>query len=296
MSENIKSQKRRRWWIAGLLSYLVPGLGQFYNGNTIRGLFLFCIYSLWGSIIFNVALIIMKADFPGISFVGLIILLLITLCFLVYIIIDAIRQAKKTTGEHPFKNYDRWYFYVLVILITSGISFSTKIVLNENIIKAYKIPTSSMAPTLLHGDYLMSNRLFYCANNVNRGDIIIFESPENERLEFIKRVIGLPGDTLEIKNHRVFINGVPLEDDYLPDEKSENLETEKNTHANFGPVYIPLESYFVLGDNRENSLDSRTFGPISRTAIKGKPSLIYFSWSSDFPFIRFSRIGKRINS
>ncbi|MBN2092304.1 signal peptidase I [candidate division KSB1 bacterium] len=296
MSENIKNQNKKKWWIAGLLSYLVPGLGQFYNGDAIRGLFLFCIYSLWGSIIFNIALIIMKADFPGISFVGLIILLFITLCFLVCIIIDAIRQAKKTTGEHPFKAYHRWYFYVLVILITSGISFSTKIVLNENIIKAYKIPTGSMMPTLLPGDYLLSNRSFYCANNVNRGDVIIFQSPEEERWEWIKRVVGLPGDTLEIKNYTTFINGSELDENYLLQDKTANQAFEMKAPANFGPVYIPPEHYFVLGDNRENSHDSRNFGLIARAGIKGKPSLIYISWSGDFPFIRFSRIGKKINT
>lgn len=295
MSENIKIEKKRKWWMAGLLSYLVPGLGQFYNGDALRGLFFFCIYSLWGSIIFNIALHIMKADFPGISFVGLLILLFMTFGFLVFIIIDAIRQAKGMTGEHPYKNYDRLYYYVLAILITSGITYSTKMVLNENIIKAYKIPTNSMMPTLLPGDYLLSNRSYYCANNVDRGDLIIFQNPENVNLEFIKRVIGLPGDTLEVKNQIVFINGTQLDENYLLPENKEDPGLEMRAPANFGPIYVPAENYFVLGDNRGNSYDSRHFGMINRGLIKGKPSLIYISFKSDFPFIRFGRIGKKLH-
>jgi signal peptidase I len=179
-------------------------------------------------------------------------------------------------------------------MIGVGINYSVDTALQEHVIKAYKIPAGSMEPTIMMGDHLLCNRLYYQTRNPARGDIIIFEYPQNERMDFIKRVIGLPGDSIEIWNNEVYVNGNKLEEPYaVYREAGRSLKP-------FGPVVVPEDEYFVLGDNRDNSNDSRYWGTVKRHKIRGKAIFIYFSWDMQKPWwnifgrlfsIRFSRIG-----
>jgi len=174
-------------------------------------------------------------------------------------------------------------------------------------VQAYKIPSGSMIPTLLVGDYLLVNKLsFGVRNPIKDGflyqwslpkhqEIVVFTYPEDKKLDFIKRVIGLPGDTVEIINKKVFVNGKPLQEPYVQFTDKEIYPKEISPRDNFGPVVVPRDAIFVLGDNRDQSYDSRFWGFVPLQSLKGKALIIYFSWDGENGKLRLKRIGKLIN-
>jgi signal peptidase I len=174
------------------------------------------------------------------------------------------------------------------------------------IVQAYKIPSGSMIPTLLIGDYLLVNKLAYGVRNPIKNDfiyfrrlperqeIVVFTYPLNKKLDFIKRVIGLPGDTVQIVNKKVYVNGKLLKEPYVQFTDPEIYPKEISPRDNYGPVKVPPGHIFVLGDNRDQSYDSRFWGFVPINYLKGKALIIYFSWDSKDFKVRFSRIGKLI--
>ncbi|AEH23226.1 signal peptidase I [Thermodesulfobacterium geofontis OPF15] len=174
------------------------------------------------------------------------------------------------------------------------------------IVQAYKIPSGSMIPTLLIGDYLLVNKLAYGIKNPikddfiyfwkfpKRQEIVVFTYPQNKKLDFIKRVIGLPGDTVQIVNKKVYVNGKLLNEPYVQFSDPEIYPQEISPRDNYGPIKVPPEHIFVLGDNRDQSYDSRFWGFVPVKYLKGKALIIYFSWDSQDFKIRFNRIGKLI--
>ena len=174
------------------------------------------------------------------------------------------------------------------------------------IVQAYKIPSGSMIPTLLIGDYLLVNKLAYGIRNPIKNDfiyfrklperqeIVVFTYPINKKLDFIKRVIGLPGDTVEIVNKKVYVNGKLLKEPYVQFSDPEIYPKEVSPRDNYGPVKVPPGYIFVLGDNRDQSYDSRFWGFVPINYVKGRALIIYFSWDSKNFRVRFNRIGKLI--
>lgn len=165
------------------------------------------------------------------------------------------------------------------------------------IMQAYKIPSGSMIPTLLPGDYIFVNRLAYGIRmpykgylvrwgKVKRGDIVVFVFPEDRKKDFVKRVIALPGEEVKIKNKKIYINNVEIEDKWGIFSDSNYIGYPRD---DFGPVKVPPDSVFVLGDNRDESNDSRYWGFVPIENIKGKPLIIYFSIGSR-EGIRFKRL------
>jgi signal peptidase I len=187
-------------------------------------------------------------------------------------------------------------------------------------IQAYKIPSGSMEPTLLIGDHLLVNRLsyvvkipyifgdkvIYTLGKPKRGDIIVFRYPENIDVDFIKRVIATEGDTIEIKDKVIYINGVKTTDSWghydnqPPEPRNPFIKKMFGRHVkdNFGPYKVPKDAVFAMGDNRDNSADSRFWGPVMKEHLVGKALILYFSWNSNttdpFEWIRWSRIGQLI--
>jgi len=169
-------------------------------------------------------------------------------------------------------------------------------------VQAYKIPSGSMEPTLLVGDHLLVLKCAYGIriplvgkylleySSPKRGDIIVFIYPRDPKKDFIKRVIALPGENVRIIGRTVYINGTPLQDPWGVWSENDFLR------VNFGPVTVPQGHYFVLGDNRDNSMDSRYWGFVPKSNILGKALIIYWSWNGKaeniFQKIRWLRIGK----
>jgi len=182
------------------------------------------------------------------------------------------------------------------------------------VIQAFKIPSGSMLPTLQIGDHILVNKFIYGIKMPFTGkviipvkepetnDIIVFKYPLEQKLDYIKRVIGVGGDIIEIRNKRIFINGKPFEDEH-GSFLDPNIIREGNVRDNFGPFRVPKGELFVMGDNRDNSYDSRFWGTVKLPAVKGKAIMIYWSWNLNKPLlsldrfisIRWSRLGDLIH-
>lgn len=164
------------------------------------------------------------------------------------------------------------------------------------LLQSYVIPTGSMKNNLLIGDHLLVNKtayaphttflgkLFFPLQEFQRGMIVTFKSPSellnNEEKEYVKRIIGLPGEVLEVKEHRVYIDGELLEEPWLEGNKVTDEEVDPELSKNFPQFPIPPGHYFVMGDNRNNSSDSRVWGPLKKEYIIGKPWRIYWSFEA----------------
>jgi len=155
--------------------------------------------------------------------------------------------------------------------------------------QAFKIPSESMVQTLLVGDHLLVNKLLYHFSDPERGDIIVFKYPVNPDRDFVKRIIGLPGETLEVRGETVYIDGKALVEPYARWEKN---PFSQGLRYHFGPVKVPADAYFMMGDNRNNSQDSRVWGPLDRDLIHGKAFILHWSWRGNTFGVRFNRIGK----
>jgi signal peptidase I len=167
------------------------------------------------------------------------------------------------------------------------------------IAQATQVPTESMKPTILVGDHFFLDKFAFPANypafmtkilptrHIERGNIVAFKSPENPKIPFIKRVIGLPGETMEIRDKVVYINGKMLEEPYKyfidsnTYERGSGIPRDYIIRDNYGPLKIPANSYFMMGDNRDNSNDSRYWGVVNGNNIIGKPLFIYWSYEAD---------------
>jgi signal peptidase I len=155
------------------------------------------------------------------------------------------------------------------------------------IIQAFHIPSGSMKPTLLVGDHLFVNKFIYRFRKPRRTEIIVFKYPANPKQDYIKRIIGLPGENVEVKDRIVYINGKPFDEPYTIYVDSSRF----NRYENFAQRHVPNGSYFVMGDNRDQSLDSRRWGFLPARNIRGKALVVYWSWDLDptIPWIKFWR-------
>jgi signal peptidase I len=186
------------------------------------------------------------------------------------------------------KSTAREYFESIVVAVILALFIRTFAV------QAFKIPTGSMEPNLLVGDHLLVNKFVFAPaatplermvlpmRDVRRGDIVVFKFPEEPERDFIKRVIGLPGDTIEVRNRQVFVNGSKLDEPYahylfpVSDDETESGDVR----ARYGPVTVPTGHYFMMGDNRDNSQDSRYWGFLPAHYVKGRALMIYWSFES----------------
>ena len=193
----------------------------------------------------------------------------------------------------------------LVRELTEGLLTAVVIaaILKLFIIQAFRIPSGSMIPTLRIGDQILVSKLSYGLKNPfhdrylfrtgspKRGDVVVFKYPKDESKDFIKRVVGIPGDHIVIRKKQIFVNGVLQKEPYI---QILDPTTDQSPRDNF-ETKVPPHSYFVMGDNRDDSYDSRFWGFVKSRKIVGRAILIYWSWSKDRKAVRFSRLGKVIH-
>jgi signal peptidase I len=219
-----------------------------------------------------------SAEMAEIIFYGLLVALVVAQVVLRYVV----KVAKNST----------WQEYA-----DSGlIAILLALVIRTFLLQAFKIPSGSMENTLLIGDHLLVNKFIYGTKipfaekrilkfrDPRRGDIIVFQYPENPYRDFIKRCIALPGDTLEIRNKILYVNNEPMTESYVTFRDLRILPKERSPRDNFGPIQVPADHYFMMGDNRDYSMDSRFWGFLPRKLIKGKAWVIYW------PFTRWRLI------
>ena len=179
------------------------------------------------------------------------------------------------------------------------------------VVQAFKIPTGSMEPNLLVGDHLLVNKFVFAPTMaslermllpikpIGRGDVVVFKFPEDPERDFIKRVIGLPGDTIEMRNKKIYVNGTPLSEPYAhfiypPEQDGSSAPDVEGPDLlrSFPPMTVPADKYFMMGDNRDNSQDSRFWGFLDRDAVKGRALFVYFSFGEGggAASVRWSRL------
>ena len=175
------------------------------------------------------------------------------------------------------------------------------------IIQAFKIPSGSMKPTLQIGDHILVTKFIYgikipiirktlvSISEPKRGDMVVFIYPEDRSKDFVKRVIGIGGDNIEIRNKKIYLNGLPYKDNYGAYTDDMIIPGVAQPRDNFGPVTVPPGSVFVMGDNRDQSYDSRFWGFVDLRDVLGKAFIIYWSWNNDEHNVRWSRLGNLLH-
>jgi len=215
-------------------------------------------------------------------------------------------KKKLSTPKKPW--YREWSEALIVAVVLA-------LIIRTFLFQAFKIPSGSMLDTLLIGDHLLVNKFIYgtklpfsdqrflVLREPQRGDVIVFEFPEDEgksyfqRRDFIKRVIGVPGDLIEIKAKQVFVNGKLYTFSAEMHKDSQIIPAVASPRDFAGPIRVPEHSYFVMGDNRDYSFDSRFWGFVDQTKIKGLAIIKYWSWDANADLlhkIRWDRIGRPI--
>ena len=270
----MEDQKKRRPIVALLLSLLTPGLGQIYNGQLKKAVGFYLAEWLLVAILFLFSDLFFT--FSG-MIIFLSILILIGFGLLLFSMLEALWSAIKLK-RISLKKYNRWYFYFGIIFVNLFlIAPITRSVIKQGIpIKAYRIPSSNMSPALTIGDHIIVNKNAFEKQSPTRGDIAVFQYPADISKDFIDRVIGLPGEILEIRDKKVFVNKRLLEEPYVRHIDFHYGQSHKKPRDNLGPITVPEGSFFVMGDNRDASFDSRFWGFVDVSHLKGKALYIYW--------------------
>lgn len=280
------NEKPGRWWIAGLFSLIWPGLGQVYNGQGRKGLLILALPLL------SIPGMILCLDGENIApFLGAYVLL--GLAYYAAAVWDAISTARKLREGRRLKKYNRVAVYIGIVTLMFALNSVLSILVKNNYLKAYRIPAGSMKPALLIGDHILVDRRPE-ARSPKRGELIVFEYPVDPEKDFIKRVVATGGDTVEIREKELLINNEPVHESYVIHNDPRILPIGKTKRDSYGPVTVPPDSYFVLGDNRDESYDSRFWGFVEKSRVKGTVTNIYWSWDSEKGSVRWSRIGTKV--
>ena len=291
----------RNPWIAALFSFALPGLGQLYNGDLNKALWLFLGFVLIGC-------------FPGVAIAALYVPAVLMLPLLVIsvaltlgvwgvAIVDAWRGAARRL-VYTRREWQVSGLYVLLFLVGSAFILVLRADVQQRMVQTFNIPTAAMQPSVLRGDWLFADKRYNCPGcktAVAIGDIGVFVFPNDRTQYYIKRVIGLPGDRVSITSHNVVVNGLSLsrseaaEGDFLVVTEQAGQHSWRVQWKNTGAsrdfdVTVPPGQIFLLGDNRDLSTDSRQFGTVPLSDLVGNARQVWFSQGNDG--VRWGRLGK----
>lgn len=285
--------KAREPWLAITLSLLCGGLGQIYCGAVRRGLLINGGCLLLGLAIVGLAAVANST--PAVAVFAVVALGLVWLAL--WSVRDAGRLARlPEMREYALQEYNDPWVYTILILPTVPLAIALALFLRSNVVEAFVIPSDSMAPTIVAGDRILTNRLGIATRTLERGDLVVFRNPLDRRQRFIKRIVGLPGDTVSLSRGTVIVNGQALTQTLIAPPEADRgidvLERQSDRQyairpdrdgefANVSPVTVPPGAYYVLGDHRGNSNDSRTFGAVSHGEVVGVATYRYWpakSW------------------
>jgi signal peptidase I len=280
---------RLRRVAAVVLSLVMPGAGHFLLGAFRRGVG-------WAVGLTSLGLLLVFAAPISPLFVIILIVVIVGLGGRVAAAFDAARTVRPRPS---------WKTVIVAWAALLVGSLAADLVVVEPLKTHYKthyaqaftIPSGAMQPTLLVGDSILVDKSAYRDRAPRRGDIVVFRYPQDERRDFVKRIVGTPGETVQIRGQQVFINGQPIDEPYVRHDPAA-LGTTGTSVCRYAyacdPLVVPPRSYFVMGDNRDNSLDSRYWGFVTRDQIKGKASVVYWSWDRDRHRVRVDRIWRSL--
>jgi signal peptidase I len=219
--------------------------------------------------------------------------------------IDKVTKAKEQAtveAQETAKSKSTFREYAEAI----GMALLLALFIRTFIVQAFKIPSGSMIPTLQIGDHILVNKLAYGVripfledyvlefSKPQHGDVVVFIFPEDRSKDFIKRVVGVAGDTVEIRGKRVYINGKQVDDPHAHFEGDDPQTAGLPSRDDYGPKTVPENHIFVMGDNRDRSYDSRFWGYVDLNEVRGKAFLIYWSWDGGDRWVRWERLGNLI--
>ena len=196
----------------------------------------------------------------------------------------------------------RWRENIEAILVAVIIA----LFIRTFVVQAFKIPSGSMKQTLQIGDHILVNKFIYGIKipywrktiiplkNPQKGDIIVFKFPVDPEKDFIKRVVGVAGDVIECKDKKLYVNHKPVNHEYGVHTDPHIIPARVRPRDNFGPITVPDNALFVMGDNRDESFDSRFWGFVDLDAVNGKAFIIYWSWDKDNFSVRWNRLGRML--
>lgn len=205
-------------------------------------------------------------------------------------------KNRESARKSVFREYAEAIIVALILAL----------IIRTFVVQAFKIPSSSMEPTLEVGDHLLVSKFIYGVRNPFTGevwidirdprryDVVVFRYPRDPRQDYIKRVIGLPGETVEIRDKTVYIDGRRVDDPRAVFRDDEILPPSRQPRDNFGPMTVGPDELFVMGDNRDNSHDSRYWGMVDQGDLRGKAFILYWSWDQEEIGVRWNRLGQRI--
>src|SRR6185295_2048791 len=286
------SNDLRRPWIAALLSFIMPGLGQVYGGMLPRGL-------IWMLLcgISSVAGLLILSHPTAYSWTLGCVAGLAQIAIWIAGAIDSYRCALRCKADYELKDYNRWYVYVLLLLMGTGSLLSYALNVRNQLIQPFRVPSAAMYPTISPRDRLIAVKNAYRNADPKRGDLVLFTNPDDRRQFWIKRVIALAGDTVAVKQGNLYVNGVMLSLESIgPGAVSGTtgqIFVEDNNGAkyrifisqghpapDFPEITVPKYECFVMGDNRNEGRDSRQFGPVPITGMLGKFEYRYWPIAS----------------
>lgn len=300
--------KPRRPWFAALLTLVTPGLGHLYAGYPLAAVLAHIAAFMLMGLMITAWVFIPIA--PANILLGLVAFPLLYLAIPTHAAI----LARRGKTDYRLKRYNRWYVYLGVCIITRLIIYPQLQHCLQSNLEAFRIPSPAMEPTLAVGDYLYAVKNAWANEPVVNGDVVIFHSIEEPELKVVKRVVGLPGDTVAMEHGKLLRNGRELIEKYVVHrelDRSEDAKQRAKMRAwqvlhtvgvdtatyrpdlqDWGPVVVPPDSFLNLGDNRDASYDSRYYGFVPLVNLVGRPRVIYVSFDSGS--IRWSRIGQQV--
>ena len=304
----MENLKKRNPFVAFFLSLLIPGLGNLYNGQIRKAVLFLGIFLL-----FDAVTLLLIGIIPSIL---LAIIFFLEFVYYISVAFDASFSARKVK-EIKLQPYNKWYIYLFIIIVMSLIGtiensylYKVRNIENRFPYKPYNTPGGSMRPMLIEHDHLIVNMHWFNSHYPHRGDLVVFRAPQNAlspyekakkvKKDFNKRCVAVSGDTVEIMNKVLFVNKQKIDEHciqysdraiyYAAPLFSTSEQYQKSwedgnfvnippniIRDNFGPVRVPANCIFVLGDNRDRSFDSRFYGPVNNNLLKGKPLFIYFA-------------------
>jgi signal peptidase I len=268
--------------IASFLSLLMLGLGQTYNRQPKKGIIFLLLVPAWS---FAAGAVRFASTFPT-----LLIGVSLQLVVVTWAVFDAaICGGNKIVLRPGFSRARLWFSLAIFIVILNGCAEGLNFYINQAKagLDGRLYPTDSMAPMLINGDRFMSDTRAYLHESPNRGDVVLFQMPGQPSTESVKRIIAVGGDIVQGKQDGVYVNGRRLDEAYLA-LQSANQGQPVEEITTYGPLKIPQGEFFVLGDNRQDSYDSRYYGAIPASKIKGRALYIYLSHV-------WSRVGRTIH-
>jgi signal peptidase I len=277
--------------VAAVLAFVWPGVGYLYAGLGIRGLLLLLLLPPVELSIFLLAVLV------PVAVVCVAIPAALTLALHLLFARGAARAARGFPADRPVPVFSRWYSCLAAVVLATGPNLLWAHGYRTTLVQAFKIPTGSMEPTIRIGDHLLAVKWAYGwrepvfghliseSRQPKRGELVIFRFPEDRSRAFIERCIGLPGDTVEVRGRAVLLGGELLDEPYVQFLEapigSTGLDSGRlDARGHWGPQVVPVNQYFVLGDNRDNSRDSRFWGFVPQEDLLGRATVVYWSYAA----------------